>query len=220
LCVHCPGLRLAADVSRRLAAEPDRFVMLRGMGLFKALRGTDLTPDEEQAIKSLEVALPDGWRFKELRSQLVGRRPVKHRTFGAAVNGPDRTVVALALGGVEALQAIASAVPEPRATSPQWAPPSIVPTSQEFRSPWAPSTQSSEEEAARAAAMELLPEGAVLSPADEERFGPLTIAGVTAHMPDQTGIAGFGLDPASAFSALAARLTGELQVTDVWFPET
>ena len=192
--------------------------MLRGMGLFKALRGTDLTPDEEQAITSLEAALPDGWKFQELRSQLVGRRPVKHRTSGAVVTGPDRTVVAIALGGVEALQAIASAVPGPVATSLQWAPPPIVPSSPDFRAPWAPLTQSPAEDAARAAALDLLPEGAVLSPADEERLGPLTIVGVTAHMPDQTGIAGFGLDPASAFSALAARLRGELQVTDVWFP--
>ncbi len=68
--------------------------------------------------------------------------------------------------------------------------------------------------------MELLPEGAVLSPADWERFGRLTIAGVIAHMPDQTGIAGFGLDPTSASSALAARVRGELHVTDGWFPET
>ena len=56
--------------------------MLRLMALFKALRGTDLTPDEEQAIKSLEAHLPDGWRFKELRHQLIGRRPVKHRGGG------------------------------------------------------------------------------------------------------------------------------------------
>ena len=194
--------------------------MLRSMGLFKALRGTDLRPDEEQAIKSLEVALPDGWKFKELRSQLIGRRPVKHETFGAVVNGPDRTVIAIALSGVEALQAITSAVPGPVATSPHWAPPPIVPSSHDFRAPWASSTQSAEEEASRAEAMALLPDGAVLSPADEERFGPLTIVGVTAHMPDQTGIAGFGLDPASAFFALAARLRGELQVTDVWFPTT
>jgi hypothetical protein len=192
--------------------------MLRIMGLFKVLRGTDLTPDEEQAVKSLEATLPDGWRFKELRSQLVGRRPVKHQTFGAVVEGPDRTVVALALGGVEAVQAVASAVPGPVATSLQWAPPPILPSSHEFRAPWAPLTQSPEEEEAHAAAMDLLPGGAVLSPADEERFGPLTIVGVTAHMPDQTGIAGFGLDPTSAFSALAARLQGELPVTDVWFP--
>lgn len=194
--------------------------MLRGMGLIKALRGTDLTPDEEQAIASLEGTLPDGWAFKELRNRLVGRRPVKHRTYGAVVEGPDRTVVAIALDGVEAVQAVASAVPGPGATAPQWAPPPIVPTSQEFREPWAPQTQSPEEEAARAAAIELLPEGAVLSPADDERFGPLTVAGVTVHMPDQTGIAAFGLDAASAFSALAARLRGELEVTDVWFPET
>ena len=39
-------------------------------------------------------------------------------------------------------------------------------------------------------------------------------------MPDRTGIAGFGLDATTAFSALAARLRGELPVTDVWFPET
>ena len=194
--------------------------MLRGMGLFKALRGTDLTPDEEQAIASLETALPDGWSFTELRSQLVGRRPVKHRTFGAVVEGPDGPVVAVASDGVQVVQAIASAVPGSPATAPRWAPPPIVPTSQEFRSPWAPMTQSPEEEAARAEVVELLPEGAVLSPADEERFGPLTVVGVTVHMPDQTGIAGFGLDPASAFSALAARLRGELQVTDVWFPGT
>ena len=122
------------------------------------------------------------------------RRPVKHRTFGAVVEGPDRAVVAIAPGGVEAVQAIASAVPGPPVASAQWAPPPIVPSSQEFRAPWAPSTQSPEEEAARAAAIELLPEGAVLSPADEERFGPLTVVGVTAHMPDQTGIAGFGVD--------------------------
>ena len=55
-------------------------------------------------------------------------------------------------------------------------------------------------------------------PRYEERFGGLTIMAVTAHMPDQTGIAGFGLDPTSAFSALAARLRGELPVTDVCFP--
>lgn len=60
----------------------------------------------------------------------------------------------------------------------------------------------------------------MLSPADEEPSGPLTVVGVTVHMPDQTGIAAFGLDAASAFSALAARLRGELPVTDVWFPET
>ena len=194
--------------------------MLRTMGLFKAIRGTDLTPDQQQAIKSLEATLPDGWRFKELRSQLVGRRPVKHETFGAVVKGPDRTVVAIALDGVRAVQAVASAVPGPAATSRQWAPPPILPSSPDFRAPWPPSTQSPEEEDARAAAVELLPEGAILSPADEERFGRLTIVGVTAHMPDQTGIAGFGLDPASALSALAARLRGELLVTEVWFPET
>lgn len=194
--------------------------MLRGMGLVKALRGTDLTPDEEQAIASLEGTLPEGWTFKELRNRLVGRRPVKHRTYGAVVEGPDRTVVAMALGGVEAVRAVASAVPGPAATSLQWAPPPIAPASREFREPWAAQTQSPEEEAARAAAIELLPEGAVLSPADEERFGPLTVVGVTVHMPDQTGIAAFGLDAASAFSALAARLGGELPVTDVWFPET
>jgi hypothetical protein len=188
------------------------------MGLFKALRGTELTPDEEQAIKSLEANLPDGWRFTELRSQLVGRRPVKHQTFGAVVKGPDRTVVAIALSGVKAVQAVAAAVPGPVATSVQWAPPPIQPTSHDFRAPWAPLTQSPEEEEAQAAAMALLPQGAVLSPADEERFGPQTIVGVTAHMPDQTGIAGFGLDPTSAFTALAARLRGELPVTDVWFP--
>jgi hypothetical protein len=67
--------------------------------------GRDVTSDEEQAIKSLEVALPDGWWFKELRSQLVGRRPVQHQRFGAVVKGPDRTVVAIALGGVKAAQA-------------------------------------------------------------------------------------------------------------------
>ena len=193
--------------------------MLRAMGLFKAIRGTDLTPDEEQAITSLEAGLPDGWKFTGLRNQLVGRRPVKHRTYGAVAKGPERTVVAIALGGVEAVQALASAVPGPVATTPQWAPPPIVPKSRDFREPWAPMTQSPEEEAARAAVLELLPEGAVLSPADEESFGPLMVSGVTVHMPDQTGIAAFGLDPASAFSALAARLRGELQVTDVWFPE-
>ena len=194
--------------------------MLRLMGLFKALRGTDLTPDEEQAIKSLEATLPDGWRFKELRHQLVGRRPVKHETYGAVVKGPDRTVVAIALDGVTAVQAVASAVPGPAATSRQWAPPPILPSSPDFRAPWPPSTHSPAEEDARAAALELLPEGAVLSPADEERFDRLTIVGVTVHMPDQTGIAGFGLDPTSAFSALAARLRGELPVSDVWFPQT
>jgi len=80
-------------------------------------------------------------------------------------------VVAIALGGIEAIQAVASAVPGPVATSPQWASPPIVPSSHDRRAPWAPLTQSPEEEAARAAAIELLPEGAVLSPADEERFG-------------------------------------------------
>jgi hypothetical protein len=193
--------------------------MLPIMGLFKATRGKDLTPDQEQAIKSLEATLPDGWKFQELRSRLVGKRPVKHETFGAVVKGPGRAVAAIALDGVRAVQALASAVPGPPATSRQWAPPPIRPSSHHFRSPWPPMTQSSEEEAARATAVELLPEGAVLSPADEERFGPLTIVGVTAHMPDQTGIAGFGLHAASAFSALAARLRGELPITDVWFPE-
>lgn len=194
--------------------------MLRAMGLFKALRGTDLTPEEEQAIQSLEASLPDGWTFEGLRNQLVGRRPVKHRTYGAVAKGPERHMVAIALDGVDALRALASAVPGPVATSPQWAPPPVAPTSRDVRQPWAPMTQAPEEDAARAAVLDLLPEGAVLSPADEERFGPLTIVGVTAHLPDQTGIAGFGLDPASAFSALAARVRGELEVTDVWFPGT
>src|SRR5688572_3345517 len=153
-------------------------VMLRSMGLFKALRGTDLTPDEEHAITSLKAALPEGWKFDELRNQLVGRRPVKHKTFGAVVRGPDRTVVAIAPDGAKAVQAIASAVPGPVATSQQWAPPPIVPSDEKFRAPWEPSTRSPEEEAAREAAMELLPDGAVLSPADDERFGPLTIVGV------------------------------------------
>jgi hypothetical protein len=193
--------------------------MLPTMGLRKALRGTDLTPDQEQAITSLEATLPDGWRFEELRRQLVGRRPVKHETFGAVVKGPHGTVIAIALDGVRAVQAVASAVPGPAVTSRQWAPPPILPSSRDFREPWSPSTQSPEEEDARAAVVELLPEGAVLSPADEERFGRLTIVGVTGHMPDQTGIAGFGLDPTSAFSALAARLRGELPVSDVWFPQ-
>jgi hypothetical protein len=194
--------------------------MLRIVGLLKALRGTDLSAEQEQAIKSLEASLPDGWRFKELRRRLVGRRPVKHETFGAVVKGPDRTVVAIALDGVTAVRALASAVPGPAGTSRQWAPPPILPSSPDFRPPWPPSTGSPEEEHARAAAVELLPEGAIVSPADEERFGRLTIVGVTAHLPDQTGIAGFGLDPTSAFSALAARLRGELPVTDVWFPKT
>ena len=82
--------RHAASVDRSVSVAPAQSVMLRIMGLFKALRGTDLTPDEEQAIKSLEATLPDGWRFKELRRQLVGRRPVKHETYGAVVKGPDR----------------------------------------------------------------------------------------------------------------------------------
>jgi hypothetical protein len=192
----------------------------RNMGVFKALRGLDHTPEQQQAIMLLEATLPVGWKFEELRSQLIGRRPVKHDTFGAVVNGPDRTVVAIALDGVAAVHAVASAVPEPALTSRQWAPPPIEPTSSEFRAPWPPRVQSPEEEHARASAVGLLPEGAVLSPADIERFGPLEVAGVTAHMPDQTGIAAFGLDPASAFLALAARLRGELPVTEVWFPET
>ena len=64
--------------------------------------------------------------LKELRRQLIGRRPVKHETYGAAVEGPDRTVVAIALDGVTAVQAIASAVPGPAATSRQWASPPIA----------------------------------------------------------------------------------------------
>ena len=194
--------------------------MLRIMRLFKTLLGANLSSDQEQAIKSLEATLPDGWKFVELRRQLVGRRPVKHETFGAVVKGPERTVVAIALDGVRAVQAIASAVQGSATTSRQWAPPPILPSSPDFRPPWPPLTESPEEEAARAATLEILPDGAVLSPADVERFGGLTIVGVTAHMPDQTGIAGFGLDPTSAFCALAARLRGELPVTDVWFPET
>ena len=188
------------------------------MGWLKAVRGTELSPDEEQAIATLEASLPDGWKFAELRNQLVGRRPVKHRTYGAVVKGPDRTVVALALDGVRAVQAAGSAVSGSVETSAQWAPPPITPKDQRFREPWAPLAETDEEEAAHAALAEALPEGAVLSPADVERFGSLTVVGVTAHLPDQTGIAAFGLDAVSAFSALAARLRGELPVTDVWFP--
>ena len=194
--------------------------MLRKVGIFKALRGTDHTPEQQEAIKSLKATLPDGWKFKELRSQLIGRRPVKHETFGAVVNGPDRTIIAVALDGVTAVRAVVSAVPGPAPTSRRWAPPPIVPASREFREPWPPRVQSPEEEQARAAAVALLPEGAVLSPTDIERFGPLEVFGVTEHMPDKTAIAAFGLDPASAFLALAARLRGELPVTEVWFPET
>ena len=188
------------------------------MGWLKVLRGTDLSPDEEAAIATVEASLPDGWQFTELRHQLVGRRPVKHTTYGAVVTGPDRTVVALALDGVRAAQAAGSAVSSPVETSAQWAPPAITPKDDRFREPWAPLADSDEEEAAHAALTEALPEGAVLSPGDHERFGPLEVVGVTVHLPDQTGIAAFGLDAVSAFSALAARLRGELPVTDVWFP--
>lgn len=128
-------------------------------------------------------------------------------------------MVALSLDGVTAVQALALAVPRPATGPTQWAPPPIVPSSRDFRSPWPPSTSSAEEEDARATVERELPEGAVLSPADEERFGGLIVWGVTAHMPDHSGIAGFGLDPASAYSALAGRLRGELPVSDVWVLE-
>lgn len=110
------------------------------MGLIKALRGTDRTPEQEQAIKSVEATLPDGWRFTELRHRLVGRRPVKHETLGAVATGPDRTVIAVALDGVRAVQALASAVPGPIATSRQWAPPPILPIDHPFREQGPPFT--------------------------------------------------------------------------------
>ena len=218
-----PLERSVAGSEARSAASPPRLLDLTCCGAWDCSRrsgGRITLPTMSRRSSRWRWPCRTDGGSRRLRSQLVGRRPVKHRTYGAVVEGPDRTVVAIALGGVEALQAIASAVPGPVATSLQWAPPPIVPSSPDFRAPWAALTESTEEEAARAAAMSLLPDGAVMSPADQERFGPLTVVGVTAHLPDHTGIAGFGLDPTSAFSALAARLRGELQVTDVWFPET
>ncbi len=62
----------------------------------------------------------------------------------------------------------------------------------------------------------MLPEGAVLSPRDEEKFGPFTIQALTVHLPDGTGVAAMATEGIAAYDAMIARLRGELAETPTW----
>src|SRR5690349_11518402 len=68
-----------------------------GSGLCQAARmglfgGDD--DDVDAAVREVEASLPDGWRLKRVKHQLVGRRPVKHDTYGAVAKGPGGKVAA------------------------------------------------------------------------------------------------------------------------------
>ncbi len=86
-------------------------------GLFDKLSGNG-SPEVDAAVDSLEAGLPDGWRFAGLKDQLVGRRPVKHQTFGAWAKGPEGPVAALALDPVAAVEELGGSSPAARPSPP------------------------------------------------------------------------------------------------------
>lgn len=185
------------------------------MGLFDKLSGNG-SPDVEAAVDTLEAGLPDGWSFKGLQDQLVGRRPVKHETFGAWAKGPDGTVAALALDPVAAVQELGRLVAGGATVGSAWAPPALDRRDEKHREPWPALTDTDEEDAARARLEAVLPEGAVLSPRDQEKFGPFTIQALTVHLPDGTGVAAMTTEAIGAYDAMIARLRGELAETPTW----
>ena len=188
------------------------------MGLLDKLRGTG-SDEVDAAVAALKEDLPDGWSFGGFREQLVGRRPVKHATYGAWATGPDGPVAVLSLDpllAVEELGRLVGGGVGDAATASLWAPPPLDRSTEEHREPWAPLTDTAEEDAARAELERALPEGAVLSPLDEESFGPFTVFAFTAHLPDGRGVAAMTTDAATAYAAMAARLRGELTPSPTW----
>ena len=185
------------------------------MGLFDKLSGNG-SPEVDAAVDSLEAGLPDGWRFAGLKDQLVGRRPVKHQTFGAWAKGPEGSVAALALDPVAAVEELGRLVAGSATLATAWAPPALDRSGEERREPWAALSDTAEEDAARERLEAVLPEGSVLSPLDEEGFGPFTIHALTVHLPDGSGVAAMATDRLAAYDAMVARLRGELTPSPTW----
>jgi hypothetical protein len=134
------------------------------VGIFARLKGTEQPPEVQRAVSELEDRRPDGWRFVEFRWQLLCRRPVKLSACGATAEGPDgRRVLAVSTDehlGVPAVRGLAEAVEGRAVTSVRWAPPLIRPREQIQPGSWLLHEPDTEEEAAaRAEALELLPEG-------------------------------------------------------------
>jgi hypothetical protein len=192
------------------------------MGLVAKLKGTERPAEVQQAVAELDGRLPEGWRFVEFRQQLFCRRPVKLIACGATAHGPDGGR-ALAVStddyhGVPAVRGLADAVEGRVVTSAHWAPPLIRPRETD-REAWAlVEPDADAEAAARAEALDLLPEGASPMNVDREKFGDVTVWAVVAQLPDRWGMAGVGLSAADAWRALAERQRGELAEAPVWFP--
>lgn len=192
------------------------------MGILARLRGTEQPPEVQRAVSQLEDRLPDGWRFVEFRRQLFCRRPVKLYACGATAEGPDgRRVLAVStdeLLGVPAVRGLADAVEGRAVTSARWAPPPIRPREAVRYDRPLDEPDTEEEAAARAEALELLPQGASPMNVDSEKFGAVMVYAVVVQMPDRLGVAGVGLSAAEAWRALAQRRRGELAESNVWFP--
>ena len=192
------------------------------MGLLSRVKGTERPPEVKQAVAELESVLPDGWRFREFRWQLFGRRPVKLSACGATAEGPGgRRCLAIATDrdlGVPAVRALVDGVAGRAATSRTWAPPPIQPRSEGRYAGELVEPDSAAEAEARHAALALLPEGSSPMNVDSESFGGVAVWAAVVQLPDGTGLAGVGLSAAEAWQALAARLQGTLEESAVWFP--
>jgi hypothetical protein len=188
------------------------------MGILDKLRGTG-SDEVDAAVAALRAGLPGGWSYGGFRDQLIGRRPVKHRTYGIWAKGPDGIVAALSLDPMLAVQELGRLVHGTAGQAPAdtWAPPPLDRSGEEHREPWAPLTDSDEEAAARDELEKALPPGAVLSPLDQESFGPFTVYAFTAHLADGQGVAAMSLEAMAAYAAMAERLRGELTPSPTWF---
>ena len=187
------------------------------MGILDKVRGTG-SDEVDAAVAALKTGLPEGWSYGGFRHQLIGRRPVKHTTYGVWANGPDGTVAVLSLDpllAVEELGRLVHGTADPEATD-SWAPPPLDRSGEEHREPWAPLTDGDEEAAAREELESALPPEAVLSPLDQESFGPFTVYAFTAHLADGQGVAAMTRDAKAAYPAMAARLRGELTPSPTW----
>jgi hypothetical protein len=193
------------------------------MGLLKQLRGLERSPEVEDAVAALELRLPEGWRFVEIRHQLFCRRPVKLSVYGATAQGPlGERALAISTDerdGVDAVQALADRIEGRAPVTRRWAPPLYFPPFEE----WQTHSQlrepdSDEEAAAREEAVRLLPEGSVPMNVDCERFGDVRVFAVVAQLPDHRGLAGAGVSAPEAWTALVERQRGELAESAVWFP--
>ena len=192
------------------------------MRIFARLKGTEQPPEVQQAVSELEDRLPEGWRFVEFRWQLFCRRPVKLSACGATAEGPGgRRLLAVSTDehlGVPAVRGLADAVEGRAVTSARWAPPLIRPREDVRGGMPLPEPDTEDEAAARAEALELLPDGASPMNVDSEKFGAVRVYAVVAQMPNELGMAGVGLSAAEAWRALAERQRGELAESAVWFP--